>query len=547
MADPKWFDEEYYLTGKVAQLKSLDAQYRDWKVDDVKKAFSDAGLTAYEHFTQFGHSEWISPSESFDANYYLASKALLLNEGFYGGRDTWTVQEVLASFKAAGLSAWDHYVQYGFAEGVNPSASMDTDAYCAAKAVELNRQSYDGKTDWTVADVKAAFSAAGITALQHAAEFAEQEHINVPAAEDQKAVEELLSEEKPLLPGETPSLDLDDAVAAAVAETLPSVYNLNEDSLDDNSEYTVAEAEFIKDVIKGAENYDKNWSDAKYKIADTLDHLQHGTAVVVNKASERWIADSYEIIKDAKSELSDVDAEGATELTANASDSILNVGKDIQLTKVLTVGGGNGADWIQVDNSNSKGTEAIFGGSITEKDVRTGIYAESQDSISSYKLWDAEEFFGESNKWYSDEAVNLMKGGNLLDVHGSAVTMVASTAKDTFMIQNGQASGKDAEAPGAALSIHQFHVGQDALLLVSQGNFDIPVKTSAEFTADKINQACTVNLDTKGNITLIIDWDHNVFSSWGDLNTSNDTIITLQGVQGFEAGVTTAADFFGIA
>ena len=29
MADPKWFDEEYYLTGKVAQLKSLDAQYRD--------------------------------------------------------------------------------------------------------------------------------------------------------------------------------------------------------------------------------------------------------------------------------------------------------------------------------------------------------------------------------------------------------------------------------------------------------------------------------------------------------------------------------------
>ena len=164
MADPKWFDEEYYLTGKLAQLKSLDAQYRDWKVDDVKKAFSDAGLTAYEHFTQFGHSEWISPSESFDANYYLASKALLLNEGFYGGRDTWTVQEVLASFKAAGLSAWDHYVQYGFAEGVNPSASMDTDAYCAAKAVELNRQSYDGKTDWTVADVKAAFSAAGITA-----------------------------------------------------------------------------------------------------------------------------------------------------------------------------------------------------------------------------------------------------------------------------------------------------------------------------------------------------------------------------------------------
>ena len=56
-----------------------------------------------------------------------------------------------------------------------------------------------------------------------------------------------------------------------------------------------------------------------------------------------------------------------------------------------------------------------------------------------------------------------------------------------------------------------------------------------------------MNLDTKGNITLTIDWDHNVFSSWGDLNTSDDTVITLQGVQGFEAGVTTAADFFGIA
>ena len=242
MADPKWFDEEYYLTGKLAQLQSLDKQYKDWSVDDVKKAFSDAGLTAYEHFAQFGHSEWISPSADFDANYYIASKAAQLNEMAYGGRSNWTMQDVVDSFKAAGLSAWDHYAQYGFAEGVNPSESFDTDAYCAAKAVELNKQAYDGKTDWTVADVKAAFSAAGITALQHAAEFAEQEHINVPAAEDQKAVEELLSEEKPLLPGETPSLDLDDAVAAAVAETLPSVYNLNEDSLDDNSEYTVAEA-----------------------------------------------------------------------------------------------------------------------------------------------------------------------------------------------------------------------------------------------------------------------------------------------------------------
>ena len=546
MADPKWFDEEYYLTGKVAQLKSLDAQYRDWKVDDVKKAFSDAGLTAYEHFTQFGHSEWISPSESFDANYYLASKALLLNEGFYGGRDTWTVQEVLASFKAAGLSAWDHYVQYGFAEGVNPSASMDTDAYCAAKAVELNKQAYDGKTDWTVADVKAAFSAAGITALQHAAEFAETENINVPAATDKDAVQDVMDKGSAVLPGDIPTLSLEDAVAAAVAGNLPDVYKLDESALN-AGELSVADAGHIKDIVKGADNYkaDAPFS-YSYTLADTLANLQNASASVFNSAKEKLIVDTYETVKAAD----DLGGVAKAELTGDATNGYLST-EGIKGLTIAQLGGGNGADYLGTNTASS----VLFGGSITEKD-ENGLYAESQDSITSNALNEKfDKVFvnsnGEGKQWISDTTLSLFQGANIFDIHGNAsgTTAVASTAKDVFLLQSGDGvNGKTAETNVAKLEIQHFKVGQDALMILNQGQSTDKIAESSADILDQLTEAnaITMKFVNGQSVTITIDWS-TLDGKWDGLNTTQATTeITLQGVQGLE-NVDNVADFFSIA
>lgn len=546
MADPKWFDEEYYLTGKLAQLKSLDKQYKDWLVDDVKKAFSDAGLTAYEHFAQFGHSEWISPSADFDANYYIASKAAQLNEMAYGGRSNWTMQDVVDSFKAAGLSAWDHYAQYGFAEGVNPSESFDTDAYCAAKAVELNKQAYDGKTDWTVADVKAAFSAAGITALQHAAEFAETENINVPAATDKDAVQDVMDKGSAVLPGDIPTLSLEDAVAAAVAGNLPDVYKLDESALN-AGELSVADAGHIKDIVKGADNYkaDAPFS-YSYTLADTLANLQNASASVFNSAKEKLLVDTYETVKAAD----DLGGVAKAELTGDATNGYLST-EGIKGLTIAQLGGGNGADYLGTNTASS----VLFGGSITEKD-ENGLYAESQDSITSNALNEKfDKVFvnsnGEGKQWISDTTLSLFQGANIFDIHGNAsgTTAVASTAKDVFLLQSGDGvNGKTAETNVAKLEIQHFKVGQDALMILNQGQSTDKIAESSADILDQLTEAngITMKFVNGQSVTITIDWS-TLDGKWDGLNTTQATTeITLQGVQGLE-NVDNVADFFSIA
>ena len=552
MADPKWFDEEYYLTGKLAQLQSLDKQYKDWLVDDVKKAFSDAGLTAYEHFAQFGHSEWISPSADFDANYYIASKAAQLNEMAYGGRSNWTMQDVVDSFKAAGLSAWDHYAQYGFAEGVNPSESFDTDAYCAAKAADLNRQAYDGKTDWTVADVKAAFSAAGITALQHAAEFAETENINVPAATDKDAVQDVMDKGSAVLPGNIPTLSLEDAVAAAAAGNLPDVYTLEADGSGNISgaELSVAQARLVRDVVDGADNA-KALTDVTYSLQDTLANLEDAPKSVLDSATGgKLIVDVYETVDAAKNiEFSTYDG---AELTGDAANGYLST-EGIKGLAIAQLGGGNGADYLGTNTASS----VLFGGSITEKG-ENGLYAESQDSITSNALNGTfDKVFvnsnGEGKQWISDTTLSLFQGANIFDIHGDAseTIAVASTAKDVFLLQSGDGvNGKTEETNVAKLEIQHFRVGQDALMILNQGQSTDKI---AESSADAdilalLTEANGITMEfiNGQRVTITINWS-TLDGKWGGLNTTQSTTeITLQGVQGLE-NVDNVADFFSIA
>ncbi len=168
MATPKWFDESTYFANKANQLKAVNpAKYGLWNGSTVRDYFLKNGIDAYTHFNENGNAENVSPNSMFNPQQYLQYKADQLNGIQYEGRDNWTVAEVQQVFDAAGLTAWDHYVTAGNTEGVNPSDKFDVAAYYDAKANQLNKVKYDDRENWTADDVKAAFAEAGITALEH--------------------------------------------------------------------------------------------------------------------------------------------------------------------------------------------------------------------------------------------------------------------------------------------------------------------------------------------------------------------------------------------
>lgn len=163
---PKWFEEKFYLDAKAGQLNAIKFDGKaDWTGDAVKAVFGQT--TAYEHYMAFGKGENISPNSMFNVAEYLKAKADQLNADKFDGKATWTEADVLKSFNDSGLSAWDHFVQYGMAEGLNPSNMFDVDAYLINKAAQLNDAKFEGKTDWTADDVAASLKGAGLNPVQH--------------------------------------------------------------------------------------------------------------------------------------------------------------------------------------------------------------------------------------------------------------------------------------------------------------------------------------------------------------------------------------------
>ncbi|MBS0345484.1 MAG: hypothetical protein JSR69_03410 [Proteobacteria bacterium] len=166
-AIPAWFDEASYLTSKLAQLKSIgNNDYAN--INQLKVAIEAAGYTTYSHFEQFSLVERTNPNDYFNTNEYLAAKAAALNTAAYQGKTNWTADTVALALQNAGFtSAYDHFAKVGWTENVNPSNAFDLSAYLATKAAALNAAAYNGKTDWTAADVQAAFVAAGVDPVAH--------------------------------------------------------------------------------------------------------------------------------------------------------------------------------------------------------------------------------------------------------------------------------------------------------------------------------------------------------------------------------------------
>lgn len=178
MANPKWFDAKVYAANKLDQLQKIDTK-GNWTAESLTKALEEAGYKGdeglYQHFLDYGAAENVSPNAAFDVAYYLTAKADALNKAQGGEGKAWTAGLVLDAIKEAGMTVWQHYELYGSNEGIATSEAFDTDEYLAAKAALMNETKEGGRNDWTVADVKEAFANAGLSALEHFNEYGKAE------------------------------------------------------------------------------------------------------------------------------------------------------------------------------------------------------------------------------------------------------------------------------------------------------------------------------------------------------------------------------------
>lgn len=164
MSAPAWFDKNVYFQNKLAQLKAAEPA-ANWTESSLVKAFHDSGYDAssadslFSHFEEWGNAEGVSPSGYFVPSDYLQNKLTQMQ----ASDPTYTMDQLQTALKDAGLSAWDHYTQFGAAEGLSTSQYFNTNEYLNAKLAQM--QATDAS--YTMDQLKADLQAAGLNPIEH--------------------------------------------------------------------------------------------------------------------------------------------------------------------------------------------------------------------------------------------------------------------------------------------------------------------------------------------------------------------------------------------
>lgn len=159
---PFWFQPAAYFSQKLATLGN------GWNDLSLRIAFNEAGYGTepeglFEHFQTYGQYEGLSPNGYFSASQYLNYKTL----EYYGTKTVTTqqVESVRLMMLDSGMTPWQHYLDFGADEGLNPSASFDAGAYMNAKLALM--QASDPNGAWTMEKLNKAFDDSGLNALTH--------------------------------------------------------------------------------------------------------------------------------------------------------------------------------------------------------------------------------------------------------------------------------------------------------------------------------------------------------------------------------------------
>jgi len=150
------FDSNYYLGVKLAALRAELPGWQDKTVNDLETILLEGyGLTAEAHYRLYGYAEGLAPNAYFQADEYVEAKALhLVRSGLYGDLDA-----ARASFTAAWQGdPYEHYLQHGAGEGINPSNAFDSSNYLDDKLAALQSSSPELYGSWSQADVAATFA-----------------------------------------------------------------------------------------------------------------------------------------------------------------------------------------------------------------------------------------------------------------------------------------------------------------------------------------------------------------------------------------------------
>lgn len=478
MANPTWFDADYYLKGKLAQLKAVDPQGKlnDGKVwstvDDVKAALEAAGYEGdeglYQHFVDHGMDENISPNEGFDAMFYLKSKADDLNVVKYEGKE-WTAASVLNAFKAAGIeSAWEHYQLYGSNEGIATSIDFDSEAYFVAKVKQLNDTGYDTRTNWTVDEVKAAFAEQGLTALEHYQLYGEDEKIadygkfgaTKPVAKDGGLN---------ILTGATVYETLEDALAAQADGTLAENYSIKNTS--NAGDVTVAQQVGIADLLAGATP--AITATPSYTLADTVEAISNvSTLVMQGSAGGKG---TYKIVDTLDNIIA---AKGGSVLQKASEITASDLGEEDGLgIKGLTWAFDSETGFV----STAKKPATPWEGNGTD-DLLVATHDKAIDFDTLKGLdWTGVDSFTKA----MDGAENILEGGK-----GNDFLVGKDGAQDIFLFNSWVDSGSLSSGRGGTQlgtdTIYNFEIGTDKLLVYDSNggkfvdaNFDEYVKISA--------------------------------------------------------------------
>lgn len=540
MANPTWFDETFYLNGKLAQLKAVDPEGKlndgkDWStVDDVKAALEAAGYEGdeglYQHFVDHGMDENISPMEGFDVMFYLQSKADALNAVNYEGKE-WDAASVMDAFKAAGIeSAWEHYQMFGSSEGIATSADFDSEAYFVAKVKQLNDTGYDTRSNWTVDEVKAAFAEQGLTALEHYQLYGKDEKIDTYGNFTTDPIDSDASFD--IYTGVKTYATLEDALAAQADGSLAENYTIK--SYTDAGDVTVAQQAGIADLLAGATPAIK--ADPTYTLVDTVDAIANAsTAVLMGSEVLSKDGESYESGYKIADTLANITAAADGSLVKNAADvTITDLGDDgITVTEIDNYVAGSDTGFVSAADA--------LGTPWTTDSNDLLVATNDGDAIKTADLagkldWNGGDPAGKG----TDEGFVKVLDGNFQNIleggRGDDTLVGLDGAKDVFLFNSWNNAVTSAGNGGSVLgsdTIYNFEVGTDKLMVVSVYKSQMLGDKAADLGAntdmvayDSPEDLAGITYDEKAaTATVTIDG-----SFFGGTTGDDDLTITLVGV-----------------
>lgn len=385
MANPTWFDAKVYMANKLAQLKATEPTV-DWTEEKLTKVMEENGFKgdegAYAHFTQFGEAENVSPNELFDVKEYLAAKAKQLNSMNVDGK-VWTEVSVMDAIKSAGMnSAWEHYVKFGSAEGINPSNDFNAEGYILAKTQLMNETSEGGRSNWTVAEVKAAFAENGLSALEHynlfgqaefKAENKETELAKAIEVTDKVGINDTFD---PYTGAETYAT-LIDALAAQKEGSLAAKYTIT--AAADAGDVTVAQQAGLAALLAGATP--AITTTPTYHLVDTVDALTAVSSTILMGSEGGYdISDTLANVAAGADGLVN-HAEGATAKVAFGAEGADSTVKDSKADVVTTtvkyddIDGKSGITLVKADEDAKGDAEIVIDASTTVTALGTAAEA----------------------------------------------------------------------------------------------------------------------------------------------------------------------------